>query len=166
MRILAIDPSGSFNEGKGQTGWVITENNKVVSFGLLKAVDFNSKEEYWKAHTDLIQEEFLKSPEIHLVIENYRLYSHKASSQINSEMETVRLIGYLEMYLYHTCLKPNFQLAAQVKTRFSDEILIRMGMITKDNNGRQYINGINVAGHVIDALRHACLFYLTKKRRN
>ena len=165
MKILAIDPSGSFNEGKGQSGWVITDNNKVVSFGLLKAIDYNTKEEYWKAHTELINREVIADENIHVVLENYRLYATKANSQINSEMETVRLIGYIEMFLYELSVVPNFQLAAQVKGRFSDEILIRYKMITKDSNGRQYINGINVAGHVVDALRHACLFYNLEKRR-
>ena len=164
MKIFAIDPSGSFNEGRGQTGWVYTENNKVLSFGLIKAVDYNSREEYWKAHSDLLLSFLEKDKDIHIVMENFRLYANKASAQINSEMETIRLIGYLEMIIFEMDKIIHFQMASQVKNRFNDEILVRQKIITKDQNGRQYINGINVAGHVIDALRHACLFYFINRK--
>ena len=43
MKILAIDPSGAFNEGKGETGYVITINNKIISFGSIKAWEYVSR---------------------------------------------------------------------------------------------------------------------------
>jgi len=164
IEVLAIDPSGSFNEGKGQSGWVKMVDGELRSFGLLKASDYSSRTEFWKAHSNLIEKH--SSPNITIVIENYRLYSHKATSQINSEMETVRLLGYLETWIAHKLGldKLKFQMAAQVKNRFNDNILIRNKLIKKDSNGRYYLNGINVAGHVVDALRHACFFNLTNRK--
>lgn len=165
MRILAIDPSGSYNEGKGQSGWVVMEDSKIITFGILKATDYDTKEDYWLAHSELINEKVWENTKTEIVIENFRLYGHRASAQINSEMETVRLLGHLEMWCFNENIKINYQMAVQVKKRFSDDILLRLNYITKDNNGRYYINGINVAGHVVDALRHACLFDLTKGKR-
>lgn len=165
MNILAVDPSGSYHEGKGQTGWVLYKNDRVASFGLIKAVDYNSREKYWEAHTTMINT-FIRTERIDvIVIENFRLYANKATSQIHSEMETIRLIGYLEMYLYEKGIVPEFQMASQVKTRCSDEILVRNKVITKDDGGRQFINGVNVSGHIVDALRHAYFYRISNRRK-
>ena len=55
--ILAIDPSGSYNEGKGTTGWCILDAKRrdVSAVGALSAKDYESIQEYWKAHTDLME---------------------------------------------------------------------------------------------------------------
>ncbi len=161
MKILAIDPSGSFEEGKGQTGWVIIEDNKLISFGIIKAKNFETKYGYWEAHSELISNII---PD-HVVMEQYRLYGSKAKSQINSEMETSKLLGYLEMNLHTLNIKHTLQSAVSAKSRFTDEILVYKGYITKDGGGRYYVNGVNVAGHVIDALRHALFFQLKEKRK-
>jgi hypothetical protein len=160
MKILAIDPSGSFEEGKGQTGWVVIEDNKPITFGILKAKNYETKYEYWEAHSEL----FKTIKPDHVVMEQYRLYGSKAKSQINSEMETSKLLGYLEMNLYTLEIEHTLQSAVSAKSRFTDVILIHKGYITKDLNGRYYIHGVNVAGHIIDAMRHA-LFYQLKERK-
>lgn len=160
MRVLSLDPSGSFKEGKGQTGWVLMDG-ETITFGIIKAKTYETKHEYWEAHTDLIAS--LK-PE-HVVMEQYRLYGSKAKSQINSEMETSKLLGYLEMYLYTTQTSHTLQSAISAKSRFTDDILIYKGYITKDKNGRYYINGVNVAGHIIDAMRHILFFQLKERRK-
>lgn len=162
MRLLALDPSGSFNEGKGNTGWVLFENNKVISFGQLKAKDYESREDYWYAHKSLIKE--VRPDE--MAIEDFRLYGHKAKAQINSEMETSKLIGYLQMTLWSMIVPYQMQQASQAKPRFTDEILIRKGYITKDENNRIYINGVNVSGHIVDALRHGAYYKLIQRKRN
>ena len=161
MRFIAMDPSGNFVEGKGQTGWVIINNGQIESFGQIRAKDYRSREEYWKAHEDLIEERQL----ISIVIEDFRLYKNKAHSQTNSEMETSKLIGYLEMYAYKSGLSFNKQMASQAKSRFKDKILLHKGYITKDQNGRLYINAVNVSRHIVDALRHALFYLLIKEKR-
>ena len=164
MRFIAMDPSGNFLEGKGQTGWVIINNTQIECFGQIRAKDYESREEYWKAHTDLIEERELTR----IVIEDFRLYKSKAHSQTNSEMETSKLLGYIEMYSYNSHLTLKKQIASQAKSRFKDKILLYKGYVTKDQNGRVYINAVNVSRHIVDALRHA-LFYLLieeKRRKN
>ena len=161
MRFIAMDPSGNFLEGKGQTGWIIINNAQIESFGQIRAKDYNTREEYWKAHTDLIEEKGLTS----IVVEDFRLYKNKAHSQTNSEMETSKLIGYLEMYSYNHHINLNKQMASQAKSRFKDKILLYKGYVTKDSNGRLYINGVNVSRHIVDALRHALFHILLEEKR-
>lgn len=157
--ILAFDPSGSFKEGKGNTGWVLIDGKTIVSFGILRASDYKTRPEYWSSHINII--ESFQIDEV--VMEEFRLYSSKAKSQINSEMETSKLLGFLEMYLWSKNIVYSTQLAQRAKQRFTDEILIKKEYITK-KNGRYYINGINVAGHVIDALRHGLYRQLIIRR--
>ena len=160
MKILALDPSGSFKEGKGQTGWVVIEDGNI-SFGIIKAKTYETKYEYWQAHTDL----FASVRPDHVVMEQYRLYGSKAKSQINSEMETSKLLGYLEMSLYRMKIDQTLQSAVAAKSRFTDEVLVYKGYITKDLNGRYYIHGVNVPGHIVDALRHAMLYTLKERKK-
>ena len=150
MRFISFDPSGNFKEGKGHTGWVIIKDSQIESFGQLRAIDFDNRMEYWKAHTDLLIEKEID----YIVTEDFRLYKNKAHSQTNSEMETSKLLGYLEMYAYSNEVVIKKQMASQAKSRFKDKILLHKGYITKDNNGRVYINGVNVSRHIVDALRH------------
>ena len=161
MKILSFDPSGNFNEGDGKTGWVYINDYELIKFGQVKAIDYTNRQEYWKAHTDLIQ-----SLDIDIIIlEDFRLYKNKIHSQINSEMETSKLLGYLEMFAYMNDYRFYKQMASQAKSRFNDKILIYKGYIRKDKTGKYYINGIMVSRHVIDALRHA-LLYKIKESKN
>ena len=135
------------------------EDNKIISFGQLKAKDYETRYDYWLAHARLIDE--IEPDE--MAIEDFRLYGHKAKAQINSEMETSKMIGYLQMYVNSIPYK--MQQASQAKPRFTDEILIRKGYIVKDDNNRIYINGVNVSGHIVDALRHAAYYKLVQRKR-
>lgn len=161
MRFLSIDPSGSFVEGKGQSGWIVMSGDQIETFGQIRANDFDTREEYWKAHSDLIES---TNPEC-VVIEDFRLYKTKAKGQTNSEMETSKLIGYLEMYGYNNNLDIKKQMASQAKSRFNDKILVHKKHITKDPSGRVYINGVNVSGHIVDALRHALFYQLIERKK-
>lgn len=162
MRFISFDPSGNFNEGKGQTGWVIMSNNQIENFGQIRAKDYNDRNDYWRAHTKLLEEKSIDS----VVVEDFRLYKSKANNQTNSEMETSKLLGYIEMYSYNNKLSFKKQLAAQAKSRFKDKILTHKGYITKDENGRTYINSVNVSRHIIDALRHGLFHILNENKRS
>lgn len=161
MRILVFDPSGNYFEGKGQTGWVILKDAQIESFGQIRARDYTTRQEYWLAHSELIDNKNIDQ----LVLEEFRLYRNKAHSQTNSEMETSKLIGFLEMHAFSKNLPYATQPASQAKTRFKDKILLHKGYITKDDNGRYYINGVNVSRHIIDALRHALYFDIKQRRK-
>lgn len=152
--VLAFDPSGNFNEGKGTTGWCLfdTFTNKIVKFGIIRAVKYDSLMDYWSAHLKLIDD--LSGYAMTVVIEDYLLYSNKADSQITSRFETPKLIGMLQYELYLRGIKVIFQTASLVKNRWTDHILAHKGLIHEQEDG-YYINEIKLSEHCRDSIRHA-----------
>ena len=154
MRILAIDPSGNFNEGKGTTGWsLFTDNKELLNFGQIKASDYDNVYEYTQEHINLITK---YTPDI-VVIEDFKLYADKAKNQINSRFETPKLIGTLQFYCYKNNIPTFLQSANEVKTRWNDDILLYYNIIQKHGN-KYYINEILVSDHIRDSIRHGIHF--------
>lgn len=156
MKILSFDPSGNFIEGKGTTGVAIAENGQPISVGRISAQYFKSDVEYWKAHVDLIKE---LAPDA-FVFEGYRLYNHKgmsASTQANSILETPQLIGILKLTAHTLKIPTQIYFAKDVKTRWSDEVLINKGIL-EQSGSRLLFNGNPTVTHERDALRHLMHF--------
>lgn len=158
-RILAIDPSGSYAEGKGTTGWVLMNDDEyLATTGTIAATDYSCAEEYWNAHLQLIDFNYQKhGDDMIVVIEDYRLYRDRALNQSNSLMETCRLLGLIQWYCWRNQIPITTQLAADVKTRWSDELLIREHILYKDGNYFYHTDsGFNLTTpHIRDAFRHA-----------
>lgn len=150
MRILAFDVSGNFEEGKGTTGICRLDAAGTPYLYELKASEYNCKEAYWDDHINYI---IRWRPDV-LVVEGFRLYQSKSQTQVNSQFETPKLIGLLEWYAWLERLKIHIQMAAEVKTRWSDKVLVAMGIL-EEKNGRLYLNGKQTNNHQRDALRHA-----------
>lgn len=152
--ILALDPSGNYNEGKGTTGWCLydTHTNKIVKFGIIKAIKYNRQEDYWRAHLDLM--DGLIGYGYTLVIEDYMLYSNRATSQINSRFETPKLIGVIQYECYLRGITLVFQTASAVKLRWSDSILVNKNLV-KEGQGGYYILDTKLSEHCLDSIRHA-----------
>lgn len=149
MKILALDPSGNYHEGKGTTGWAYYYNFKLVAVGQLRAESYTTQLEYWMSHTNLIES---MKPDI-LVVEDYKLYASAKDAQINSELETSQLIGVLKIH----CAEHNIHIRlqpAQYKHRFSNEILLRKGIVSQDTQRRYYATGVPITRHILDAIRH------------
>lgn len=155
--VLAIDPSGSFQEGKGQTGWVLFDNEtkKICKFGVIKALNYQNQFRFWDAHIELIDGLTGFHPDI--VMEDYLLYADRSRQQINSRLETPQLIGIIKYEAYKRGIYVTTQTAQMVKTRWSDGILEHKGYITKTNVG-YCIKETRVVDHIRDALRHALHF--------
>jgi|AntRauTorcE11897_2_1112592.scaffolds.fasta_scaffold01554_6 hypothetical protein len=160
MILLAIDPSGSFNEGQGTSGWVVMRDDDILAVGQLRAQDYTTRQEYWASHKKLIE----KVQPTDVVFEEFRLYKTKAKSQINSEMETSKLLGYIEMICYEKEIVFDTQLARTAKHRWKDNILVHKDYINKTDSGRCFINNVQVSGHIVDALRHALHYRLKHKK--
>ncbi len=163
MKILALDPSGNFYEGKGTTGWALYSEDKPKSVGQIRAVEYNSQIEYWLEHLKLIE---LLQPEV-IVVEEFKLYAHTASAQIGSSFETTQLIGILK----YECDQKQIPLVLQsatIKKRYTNEILLHKGIITIDSRKTYYVVGIPVTGHILDAIRHAEFYinFTSKKETN
>lgn len=163
--ILAIDPSGNHKEGKGTTGWCLLDvkTNKIAKYGVIKASTYKTQLEYWDAHIELIDSLTGYKPDI--VIEDYLLYITRAQSQINSRLETPQLIGVLKYELYKRGITVNLQTAMQVKTRWTNDILVNKGYLVKVGN-KYSIAGVIIVDHIQDAIRHAVHFKTFTNRYN
>lgn len=157
MKIIAIDISGNFEEGKGTTGYVIgSPDGTIHEVGEIKASDYKTRMEY---HDAVISLALNRKKSDVVVCENFKLYQHKAVQQSHSELETPRIIGALEYCCWLEKKPMYFQMAVDVKNRFSDEVLIDMGVLHKEKSGL-YFQFIKTNDHERDALRH--YFYFIK----
>jgi hypothetical protein len=157
MKLLALDISGNWKEGKGTTGICIMEDGEIVRLDTIKAADFDSAEKYWARHQDYIERLW---PD-HIVMEGYRLYNHKgmsAKTQANSDLETPQLLGFLKMVCYRMNIPYTIQYATEVKTRWDEKILTHLNILTHERKGNKdfyYWQGQSTVTHTRDALKHA-----------
>ena len=166
--ILAIDPSGNWYEGKGTTGFCFIKTGvRDITFESICASSYNSQNAYWTAHLDIIQKWYKQSGKSFIVVmEDYILYANKAESQINSHMETSKLIGVIQHYCFQKNIPLYTEPAAAVKKRWNNSILEYRGYIKRaGSNGWRTQNGVLVNRHCLDALRHA-VHYDTFKNKN
>lgn len=156
MNILAIDVSGNYKEGKGTSGFCLLENDVPMELFDVSARNYGSAESYWNRHTQLING--YGGPGLDaVVIEGYRLYNHRgmsASSQANSELETVQLIGAIKHYCWIHDIDLAVQFANEVKSRWKESVLVALGHLELKNN-RYYFQGEVTNDHKRDALKHA-----------
>lgn len=160
MRVLALDPSGNFTsrEGQGTTGWAFFDDDgNIKDFGRIYAGDCSTLENYWDAVSDIMWEKLHNEHEMHVVCESYKLQPSKAGAQSYSSLETPQLIGWLRMNAWEMGLKFVLQ-DPSIKQRFTDEVLVKTGVITK-KSGKHYVNGKSSVIHERDAIRHG-LYYL------
>lgn len=160
--ILAFDPSGNFEEGKGTTGTCIftCKDARVGATQNIRAKDYLSKEAYWQAHTELIAHIIKKLPNTIVIIEDFTLDPRRAMQQSHSKMETPKLIGILQLYCKQNNIPYKMQRPVEVKNRWKDTILEYKKYIIKSNR-MYYIPGckIPLSRHCKDAIRHAVHYY-------
>lgn len=176
--VVGIDPSGNYKEGNGTTGIAVfdKEANKVIALREVCNHDYTS----WEAAFSNTENKIWDLLEFHMpeesnrfntafVIEDYLLYGSKANSQINSYLETPRLIGYLGVSLWEYGMPVAYQKAVDVKKRWSDEILEHHKYIVRTGNNKTYehchgtspfsveLDGemVQLKSHHLDAIRHA-----------
>ena len=171
--ILALDPSGNFTEGKGTTGWVLlSANEQLLAKGHISAKKYNCAEEYWDEHIALIKYYHNKyEQQLIVVIEDYILYKNRSKNQTNSKIETCRLLGVLQHYCWRIKQDYSMQLAATVKTRWSDDILLHEGILYKRKSDLIHKkSGLFLSlEHTRDAFRHAIHYAVCRnhtKERN
>jgi len=165
--ILALDPSGSYHEGKGTTGWNVYSclDRRVIHAGSITAKDYTCMEAYWDAQLALIAKYHERFKDrLVVVIEDYLLYATQAQNQINSRMETCKLIGAIQHYCWICKIPYVMQTAREVKARWTDDILTYKHIIKK--RGKNFYVPINmktkITHHCIDSIRHS-VHYATFK---
>lgn len=161
--ILALDPSGSFLEGKGTTGWCVLRiaDRKIVAYGTITAKNFQNRQLYWSKHKELILKANEHYEKLVVVFEDYFLYANQALKQVNSRMETSQLLGVLKFLMDELEIPYYIQTAAEVKTRWADKVLLWKKILfltpskhfVTDPTKNDIING-----HIRDAIRHAIHF--------
>lgn len=166
--VLALDPSGSFHEGKGTTGWCILEcaADKIIRGSSLKARNYQAMEAYWESHLALIKEAQQRyGKRFIVVIEDYLLYANQSSAQINSRMETCKLIGALQLFCYQHHIPYCMQIAAEVKNRWTDEILHYKKYLGYRKSKHILPNGELIDHHCRDSIRHAVHYHTFKNKK-
>lgn len=156
--ILALDPSGNFEEGKGTTGTCLfnVANNAIEYLKDIHAEQYETKEAYWQAHLKFITQVLRDYPECIVVIEDFTLDPRRALQQSHSKMETPKLIGILQLFCQQKSIPYRMQRAVEVKNRWADHILEFKKYIVKKNR-MYYLPGAikPISRHCKDAIRHA-----------
>lgn len=168
MNILAIDPSGNFEEGKGTSGFCFWDCKmcKPIHVFQIRASDFKTKEKYWQAHLEQIDFYKNKYDSLIIIIENFTLNPNKAMQQSHSRMETPKLIGILQLHCAQHKVPYHMQQPAQVKNRWADPILVRRHVLVRHGKYFYLPNASKpINDHCRDAVRHAIHFDLFKNGR-
>lgn len=158
--ILGVDPSGSYHEGAGTTGFALydSEEDKILWVNQLRAHDFENEFAYYKAHFDFIYKTY-EAYGCLVSIEDYILYSGaRQVAQTWSHMETVLLIGFMKVNLYYADIPFNMRTASVAKRVWSEEKLINKGYITLRMRGKSkwyYLGDQHLLTHHCDAIKHA-----------
>ena len=154
--VIGVDPSGNFKEGKGITGLAIYDRkeDKIVWVGDVKAVDYQTRPDYHWAVWDKVKELYNEWKDAVLSVEDYVLYATKAKEQINSNLETPKLIGILEMMALKNSIPYYTRTASRAKPRWTEDILVAKGYIERSGRGYKW-RGQNLMTHHRDAMKHA-----------
>ena len=160
MKYIFIDPSGSFNEGKGHTGIAMIEDDDwtTLKYSSIAAKDFDSRHDYWRKIINIMVKEALTNPKsVKVIIESFMI---RTQGFLMGKMpETIQMIGALEYWCESFNVEYILQTPTQAKARFKDEDLPRyIPDFEKRANGRYYLNGKQVNDHVRDALKHLLYF--------
>lgn len=163
MKILSFDPSGTFKNGNGTTGWSIYDE-KITEAGFIKAKFFEDKLDYFNAHKTLIEK---IKPDL-IIVENFILYQASMSALSNQEMETSELIGFIEAQ----GIKTIRQNASVIKGILSERPFIVCNIlkgselnykIYKSGRTLWFYKGKQISNHIMDSIRHIA-YYLAKEK--
>lgn len=163
MKYIVIDPSGSYNEGKGHTGitTIIDEDWDSLEVKSLAAKDYLNRRDYWSATIKYIVDESRKGP-IEVIIESFMI---RSSGFLMGKMpETILFIGAIEYVCELNGIKYSTQAPTTAKSRFKDELLgMYIPKFEYRANGRYYLNDKQINDHIRDSLKHLLYYFKYKK---
>lgn len=160
FNIIGVDPSGSYNEGKGTTGLcVLSADGTLLKHTPVLAEQYPTQLSYWsEVIITIAQLTYDHYPAV-LSIEDYVLYATSAKAQINSEMETSKLIGAITMWAYNNGVPIYSRNASQVMNRWKNSILEHKGIIKIEGRKILDVKDNPINKHCLDAIRHAVHCY-------
>lgn len=158
--VLAIDPSGNFDEGKGHTGlaWSFGDWDAVIVRSV-NAKAYKRRVDYWEAVVKYIKdlaEKHSVANNIHVVIEKYVTRSNGFTT--GKVSETAMLIGVLTYVCELNNIPYTMQTPSQVKTRYSDDALCKLFTYMESKGNRYYLGDHCTNDHERDALRHLAFY--------
>lgn len=160
--LLALDISGnhaSQKEGSGTTG-VASRMNGKINITDIASEGYDCLELYWDAIVEMATSPMWD----HVIIEGYKLYNHagqSARTQTNSTLQTSQLLGALRLALWKANIPYTIQFASEVKTRWTDAILVKKNYLEEGNK----FKGMRTNSHKRDALRHLAHFIEYKEAK-
>lgn len=167
MNIMGIDPSGVEQNNIGHIGVYVLStgeqeilNHQTFFFTLEKQEDLNN---FFITLPKILKEFQIEK----VVIEDFVNYPGKQGAFRFKTNITSEVIGGLKVLLQNLNLPFKMQTATQVKTRWSDSILMKYNIIEKRSN-RWFLKNSKqerpLTKHERDAIRHAVHFF--KKEGN
>lgn len=159
MRYIAVDPSGSFNEGKGHTGVSIVDdwNWDTLQIKSFAAKKYEHRHLYWR---DIIYNIVKSNPDV-VIIESFVVRSN--GFLVGKMPETSLMIGALVWELEEIGIPYVIQSPSQAKTRFKDNLLPKyipsMELKVVNDKFYFYLNGNMTNDHERDSLKHL-LYYM------
>ena len=166
--IIGVDPSGAYKEGKGTTGIAVLDpEGQLDMHMIIEAKDYNSQPDYWNAVVNFLELLIDGYDKVAVSLEDYVLYATSARAQINSEMETSKLIGAITLMVHKKGVPLFIRNASQVMNRWSNDILVYKNIITPKGNRYTDAEGEYINRHSLDALRHAvhCYYFEVDRKK-
>ena len=166
MKYIVIDPSGSFNEGKGHTGIVTLIDNdwSTLNVCCIYANKYSTRVEYWTTMIKYVLTQIPSDKNVRIVIESFLIRSNGFT--LGKMPETILFIGALIYALEVRSISYVLQTPAQAKARFKDELLPKyIPNLIRKPNGWYTLNGQVINDHMRDALKHL-LFYKKYGEKN
>ena len=139
-KYVFVDPSGSFNEGKGHTAiaTMLDDDWTSLTTQTVAAKDYTSQFDYWRGIINAVFDEFITGDvENIVIIESFMIRNN--GYLIGKMPETILFIGALIHQLDCVKIKYIFQTPTQAKSRFKDEALSKyIPNFEKRSNGRAF----------------------------
>lgn len=165
MIYIAVDPSGSFTEGKGHTGISTIKDWDwdTLEIKSISAKDFGDRYTYWKTIIGYIIDRAVFVDNSIVVIESYVVRNNGFS--IGKMPETSLFIGALIWELERWNVKYVFQSPSQAKTRFKDDLICRYIPNFEKRGNYYYLNDVKTNDHIRDSLKHLLYFMKYGERK-
>lgn len=133
--LLCLDPGHT-------TGYSVFKAGCFVEAGQIGTVASDDSI-YW----DRVSELFSRVKPTEVVMEDYRVYSHKLERHSFSRVPTLRLIGAIDFICHQSGIPVHYQMATQAKGFITDEKLKKYGLYDQGQR------------HSRDSMRHG-LYYM------
>lgn len=135
--LLCLDPGHT-------TGFCVFRRGILTSAGQLRTVNQDDS-----INWDVVRQLMDNIKPTHVVMEDYRVYSHKLERHSFSRVPTLRLIGAIDYLCWERSVPTYYQMATQAKGFITDEKLKRWGLYDQGQR------------HSRDSMRHGLYFMIT-----